>query len=105
MKCQQSDDAINKQSDHLENYLATNDRLFFNFCPFANCHNNLSCIKTLMHIFIYRSSYQRCSVEIGVLRNFVKFTGKHLCQRLFFNKVAIVNFEQVNVGWDVIIPL
>ena len=24
----------------------------------------------------------------GVLRNFSKFTGKHLCQRLFFNKVA-----------------
>ena len=24
----------------------------------------------------------------GVLRNFAKFTGKHLCQRLFCNKVA-----------------
>ena len=24
----------------------------------------------------------------GVLRNFKKFTGKHLCQNLFFNKVA-----------------
>ena len=24
----------------------------------------------------------------GVLRNFAKFTGKHLCQRPFFNKVA-----------------
>ena len=24
----------------------------------------------------------------GVLRNFAKFTGKHLCQRLLFNKVA-----------------
>ena len=23
----------------------------------------------------------------GVLRNFIKFTGKHLCQGLFFNKV------------------
>ena len=23
----------------------------------------------------------------GVLRNFARFTGKHLCQRLFFNKV------------------
>ena len=26
--------------------------------------------------------------EKGVLRNFIKFTGKHLCQSLFFNKVA-----------------
>ena len=24
----------------------------------------------------------------GVLRNFAKFTGKHLCQGLFFKKVA-----------------
>ena len=24
----------------------------------------------------------------SVLRNFTKFAGKHLCQRLFFNKVA-----------------
>ena len=24
----------------------------------------------------------------GVLRNFANFTGKHLCQSLFFNKVA-----------------
>ena len=35
-----------------------------------------------------RSSHRRCSVRKGVLRNFTKFTGKHLCQRLFFNKVA-----------------
>ena len=26
--------------------------------------------------------------EKGVLENFAKFTGKHLCQSLFFNKVA-----------------
>ena len=34
-----------------------------------------------------RSSHQRCSMKKGVLRNFIKFTGKHLCQGLFFNKV------------------
>ena len=38
--------------------------------------------------FTSRSSRQRCSVKKGVLRNFLKFTGKHLCQSLFFNKVA-----------------
>ena len=41
---------------------------------------------------------QRCCKK-GVLRNFAKFTGKHLCQSLFFNKVA---------GWGTIfyrIPL
>ena len=35
-----------------------------------------------------RSSHQRCFVVEGVLRNFAKFLGKHLCQSLFFNKAA-----------------
>ena len=35
-----------------------------------------------------RSNHRRCSVKKGVLRNFAKFTGKHLCQSLFFNQVA-----------------
>ena len=34
----------------------------------------------------YRSSYWRISIRKDVLRNFLKFTGKH--QSLFFNKVA-----------------
>ena len=38
----------------------------------------------------FRSSHQRSSVKNGVLRNFTKFTGKHLGQRLFF-KVAGLN--------------
>ena len=36
----------------------------------------------IIHIF---SSHRRCSV---VLKNFTKFTGKHLGQSLFLNKVA-----------------
>ena len=35
-----------------------------------------------------RSSHQGCSVRKGALRNFVKFTEKHLYQSLFFNKFA-----------------
>ena len=35
-----------------------------------------------------RSNHKRCLVRKGVLRNFAKFTAKHLCQSLFFNKVA-----------------
>ena len=35
-----------------------------------------------------RSSNQKCSMQKGILRNLAKFTGKHLCQSLFFNKVA-----------------
>ena len=36
----------------------------------------------------FKSSHQRCSIKKGVLRNFIKFTGKYLCQSLFLNKVA-----------------
>ena len=36
----------------------------------------------------FRSSHRMCSVRKGVLRNIAKFTGKHLRQSLFFNKVA-----------------
>ena len=36
----------------------------------------------------HRSNHQRCSINKGVLRNFAKFTGKRLCQSLFFNKVV-----------------
>ena len=54
---------------------------------------------TVMHYFkkisididvlgITRSTHRRCSLRKGVLRYFAKFTGKHLCQKLFFNKVA-----------------
>ena len=36
----------------------------------------------------FRSSRPEVLCKKGVLRNFTKFTGKHLCQSLFFNKVA-----------------
>ena len=39
-------------------------------------------IETICY-FKVRSSHQRCSVRKGVLRNFTKFTGKHLSQSLF----------------------
>ena len=31
---------------------------------------------------------RRCSVKQVFLKIFAKFTGKHLCQNLFLNKVA-----------------
>ena len=36
----------------------------------------------------FRSSRPEVFCKKGVLRNFAKFTGKHLRQSLFFNKVA-----------------
>ena len=35
-----------------------------------------------------RSSRPEVLYKKGVFRNFAKFTGKHLCQKPFFNKVA-----------------
>ena len=61
---------------------------------FFTCHKenilkvtSIPCIAVFLWI-ICRSSHRRCSLRNGVLRNFEKFTGKHLCQSLFFNKVA-----------------
>ena len=36
----------------------------------------------------YSSSTQRCFMKKGVFKNFTKFTGKHLCLSLFFDKVT-----------------
>ena len=41
----------------------------------------------LVTLTLFRSSHQRFFIPKRVLRNFIKFTGKHLCQSLFFNKV------------------
>ena len=46
----------------------------------------------------YGNSHQRCFVKKGVLRNFAKFTGKHLCQSFFFNKVAGLGSEKESLA-------
>ena len=51
------------------------------------------------HLFLYRSSHQRCSIKIGFLKNFAKFTGKHLfyrtsledCFCMYSQKIVHVN--------------
>ena len=47
----------------------------------------LQCYR-LYNFSFFRSSHWRCSVRKDVLQNFAKFTGKHLWQSLFFNKVT-----------------
>ena len=44
---------------------------------------------------IIRSSHRRCFTKKGVLRNFAKFAGKHLCQSLFFNEVASLRLATI----------
>ena len=41
---------------------------------------------------LFRDSRPEMSYEKGVLKNFVKFTGKHLCESLFFDKVTGLRF-------------
>ena len=50
------------------------------------CSTKSKCSKTIS--IICRCSRRRCFVRKGILRNFAKFTGKHLCQSLFFNQTA-----------------
>ena len=41
----------------------------------------------------HRSCRPEMYCKKGVLRNFTKFIGKHQCQSLFFNKVAVLRPE------------
>ena len=46
-----------------------------------------------------RSSHRTCSLRKSVLRYFAKFTGKHMCQSFYFNKVAdqACNFIKIQI--------
>ena len=41
------------------------------------------------------------SVRKALLRNFAKFTGKHLCQSLLFNKVSLQLYQKRDPGTGV----
>ena len=54
-----------------------------------------------------RSNHWEVFCKKGVLRNFAKFTGKHLCQSVFLNKVAGLRREVsqlAKVGFHFILP-
>ena len=48
----------------------------------------MQALREITEVKMSRGSRPEVFSKKGVLRNFAKFTGKHLCQRLFFNKVA-----------------
>ena len=52
--------------------------------------------QTYMPLLRLRGSHQRCSVKKSLLKNFTKFTEKHLCQSLFFNKITGLRRFPVN---------
>ena len=39
--------------------------------------------RNIVNLGIFGSSHQWCSIKKVVLRNFRKFTGKHLCESVF----------------------
>ena len=55
--------------------------ILFMFSQLICIHSYLICIQ-------FRRSRPEVFCKKGVLRNFAKFTGKHLCQGLFLNRVA-----------------
>ena len=71
------DDRGWKSYDHFESSLVS---YFENYILLCNSHRYSK----------NRSSHLRCTVKKGVLKNFAKFTGKHLSQSLVFNKVAVL---------------
>ena len=66
-------------------------KIFFFFFRYSCCFGlkNYLCYFAwlIADPLLFKSSHRSCSIRKGV-RNFSKFTGKRLCQSLFFNKVA-----------------
>ena len=54
-----------------------------------DCVNILNKIK--LEVILIRSSHQGCSIKKGFIRNFTKFTGKHLCQSLIKTLIKTLN--------------
>ena len=55
------------------------------FCTYKNFNINF-CLDSMSLSTVAKSSRPDVFCKKGVLRNFAKFTGKHLYQSLFFNK-------------------
>ena len=53
---------------------------------------------TFNTFFINRSSCSEVFSKEGVLRNFAKFTEKHLCQNTFLSKVAGLFLQSTSAG-------
>ena len=97
----------NRQKTGLFMFSITGSKL----CHKQECQNPLRCLKRtypkypLLQILIWlsllflvnlsRSSRPEVFCKKDALRNFTRFTGKHLCQGLFFNKVAYPRLAQV----------
>ena len=73
-----------------------------NFAIFSVTRNGAITVYT-ERLRINRSSHRRCSLRKDVLKNFAKFTRKHLCQGLFLMKEDLkpATLLKRNCGTDV----
>ena len=53
-------------------------------------HQLFENIRSQIHIHIHQKQPPDLSYKNGGLKNFAKFIGKHLCQSLFLNKIAVL---------------
>ena len=60
------------------------------FATVVNGFQPLTIVTKLYILDICGSSRPKVFCQKGVFRNFAKFTGKHLCQTFYFNKVSIL---------------
>ena len=58
------------------------------FATVVNGFQPLTIVTKLYILDICGSSRPKVFCQKGVFRNFAKFTGKHLCQTFYFNKVT-----------------
>ena len=99
--------SLNQQSRKIERPVGFQRKILMqticktrNMCPFKQFRSSLNGLpkaavqdspqkrKTIFKKSSVRSSHRKCSIRKGVLRNWAKFTGKHLRQGLFFNKTC-----------------
>ena len=63
-------------------------RVFVSVSNVVQLNKRVWVIRESGNSHIFRSSRLEVFCRKGVLRNFAKFIGKHLCQSFFFDKVA-----------------
>ena len=68
-------------------------RQLLNINVLIKCLKQKSCSHFVKDLIDDISSHRKCSVRKVVLRNFPKFTWKHLGQGLFFNNVASLSLQ------------
>ena len=73
--------------------------IFQNQMFLKSCGRNSQSLNAIKH----RNSCPEVFYKKGVLRNFAKFTGKHLCQSLFFNKTAGLRSFFIEYLWWLIL--